>query len=59
MKWPARMLERVPVMLNHYSASWPGLSRPSVSFPLKAHKENVNARDNRGHDAGENDSIIS
>jgi hypothetical protein len=35
------------------SESWPGLSRPSTSFWLKARKKDVDARDKRGHDAGE------
>src|SRR5258708_32795474 len=34
-----------------YLESWPGLSRPST--PLKARKKDVDARDKRGHDAGE------
>jgi len=33
------------------SESWPGLSRPSTSFELKARKKDVDARDKRGHDA--------
>jgi hypothetical protein len=43
----------LPVMLNHLSESWPGLSRPSTSFWLKARKKDVDARDKRGHDGGE------
>src|SRR5258708_6492955 len=34
-------------------ASWPGLSRPSTSFSLKAYKKDVDARVKRGHDGGE------
>src|SRR5258708_33817930 len=34
-------------------ASWPGLSRPSTSFWLRARKKDVDARDERGHDEGE------
>jgi hypothetical protein len=49
----------IPVTLNHYSASWPGLSRPSTSFSLTAGHKDVDARDNRriksgdGHDGEE------
>src|SRR5258708_6564188 len=48
-----------PVMLTLLSESWPGLSRPSTSFWLKARKKDVDARDNPriksgdGHDGGE------
>src|SRR5258708_21989859 len=51
----ARMkrLEHLPVILTIYSESWPGLSRPSTSFWLKARKKDLDARDKRGHDGGE------
>ena len=32
--------------LAERSESWPGLSRPSTSFALKARKKDVHARDN-------------
>src|SRR6266446_8746501 len=40
------------------TASWPGLSRPSTPFSLKACKKDVDARDKRGHD-GRGGSISS
>src|SRR5260370_12584200 len=45
-------LERNPVMLSHFSESWPGLSRPSTSCLLSLTAKDVDARDKRGHDAG-------
>jgi hypothetical protein len=33
------------------ASSWPGLSRPSTFF-LVAGKQDVDARDKRGHDCG-------
>jgi len=43
--------ERVLVMLNHRSySSWPGLSRPSTPCLLSSRKQDVDARDKRGHD---------
>ena len=39
--------------------SWPGLSRPSTPCLLSCRKKDVDARDKRGHDAEESDSIIS
>src|SRR5580704_15894074 len=44
-------LERIPVMLNPRShSSWPGLSRPSTPYLLGGRKQDVDARDKRGHD---------
>jgi hypothetical protein len=40
-------------MLNYFSESWPGLSRPSTPRLLKLGKKDVDARDKRGHDDGE------
>jgi hypothetical protein len=38
-------------MLNHRShSSWPGLSRPSTPCLLSGCKQDVHARDKRGHD---------
>jgi hypothetical protein len=31
--------------------SWPGLSRPSTPFLLRAREKDVDARDKRGHDS--------
>jgi hypothetical protein len=39
--------------------SRPGLSRPSTPCLLICRKKDVDARDKRGHDAGERDSIMS
>jgi hypothetical protein len=50
---PLSSLARVPVVLNNYPESWPGLSRPSTPFRLKISKKDVDARDKRGHDAEE------
>jgi hypothetical protein len=46
-------------MSNHSTESWPGLSRPSTSCLPKRRKKGVDARDERGHDDGECDSIAS
>jgi hypothetical protein len=35
--------------------SWPGLSRPSMPCLLKCRKNDVDARDKRGHDDGVGD----
>jgi uncharacterized membrane protein len=37
-------------MTQHHSPSWPGLTRPSTSFLQRARKEDVDARDEPGHD---------
>ena len=41
------------MILKHYSESWLGLSRPSTPCLLSCRKKDVDARDKRGHDAGE------
>jgi hypothetical protein len=45
-------LERVPVMMDQVSQSWPGLPRPSTPCLMKFGKKDVDARDKRGHDGG-------
>ena len=46
--------ERVPLVLSHFfRESWPGLSRASTPCLLSRRKEDVDARDKRGHDGGE------
>jgi hypothetical protein len=46
-----KALEWILVMVNHVShSSWPGLSRPSTSCSLNGRKQDVDARDKRGHD---------
>jgi hypothetical protein len=42
-----------------FRESWPGLSRPSTPCVLDCWKKDVDARDKRGHDGGEGDSITS
>src|SRR6266436_3068791 len=60
----SKALWRMPIILNHIQASWPGLSRPSTSFSLPPpyppphagegrEGEDVDGRDKRGHDGGE------
>ena len=44
---------RIEHPASRRSESWLGLSRPSTSFQLKLRKKDVDARDKRGHDAGE------
>src|SRR5262245_34460531 len=39
-----------PVVKHALSTSWPGLSRPSTPYLLLLRKEDVDARDKRGHD---------
>ena len=46
----ARLLSPIPV-ISENSESWPGLSRPSTSSLQRRRKQNVDARDKRGHDA--------
>ena len=43
-------LDRIPVRSEHLE-SWPGLSRPSTSSFQSRRKQDVDARDKRGHDA--------
>src|SRR5262249_30428065 len=43
-------------LAHKFAPSWPGLSRPSTSFLIGMTKEDVDARDKRGHD-GESGSV--
>jgi hypothetical protein len=43
-------LDRIPIRSKHLE-SWPGLSRPSTSSLQNRRKQDVDARDKRGHDA--------
>ena len=47
---PGHGVDPIPVISEH-SESWPGLSRPSTSSLQSRRKQDVDARDNRGHDA--------
>jgi hypothetical protein len=46
-------LERVPVMLSHFSGVMAGLVPAIHACWLTPGKKNVDARDKRGHDGGE------
>src|SRR5215470_13717502 len=43
----------VPFILNHLSSVMAGLVPAMTSFSLNVRKKDVDARDKRGHDAGE------
>ena len=51
-------LDRIPFTSEHLE-SWPGLSRPSTSSFQNRREQDVDARDKRGHDAGDGDSNSS
>jgi len=46
-------LERVPVMLSHFSGVMAGLVPAIHALLADTRQENVDARDKRGHDGGE------
>jgi hypothetical protein len=45
--------DRIPTMLNRLSESWPGLVPAIHACLAQSPKEDVDARDKRGHDDGE------